>query len=171
MSGRTSETLHRRSWYSVEGYSLDLQTSPQILGLVSWNQISGPRTSAKDFWTSLQVQAQILNRISRSSAESFRCAAGHLKCRYQIWYSNLPMYIDNINFLLPTQFKDQIWWNPHLDVWSYEHQPRIWGLVYKFMLKLSVGYQDPRPNVSDLQLGIWISDIRENIIISHGSFP
>ena len=103
MSSCTSETLHRGFWYPAKGYSLDLQ-------------ITGPRTLAKDFQTTLQIQAQILNQISRSSTKNFRCAAGHLKCTYQIWCSNLLMDIDNINSLLPSQFKDQIWWNPQLDI-------------------------------------------------------
>ena len=47
-----------------------------------------PRTSAEDLYTSPQVQTQILSRISRSSAESFRFAAGYLKLRYQTECSN-----------------------------------------------------------------------------------
>ena len=39
--GRTSETLDRRSLYPAEGSGLDLQTSPQILGRGSSNQVSG----------------------------------------------------------------------------------------------------------------------------------
>ena len=82
------------------------------------------------------------------STESFTCSVGHLKFTYQTQCSNLLMYIDNINFLLPSQFKDaQIYWNPQPDIWSQEPRPKIWGLVYKSRLKHSVGYQDPRLRV------------------------
>ena len=41
------------------------------------------KSSAEEMETNLQIQTQTIGRISRSSAESFRCAAGHLKFRYQ----------------------------------------------------------------------------------------
>ena len=41
MFGPTSETLDRKSLYPAEGSSLDLQTSLQILGRGSSNQVSG----------------------------------------------------------------------------------------------------------------------------------
>ena len=52
-----------------------------------------------------------------------------------------------------------------------EHRPRIWGLSrHKFQnlksrVKSSVGYQDPRPRVSDVRSDIWNSDIRQDIAI------
>ena len=36
-----------------------------------------PITSAEDLKTSLQIQTQTIDQISRSSAESFRCVAGN----------------------------------------------------------------------------------------------
>ena len=60
------------------------------------------RTSVEEMQTNLQILSQTFGWISRSLAESFRCAAGHLKFRYQTRYSNLPVYIDNIGFLLPS---------------------------------------------------------------------
>ena len=81
-----SEILSRGSWHPAEGLSLDLQTSPQILGRGSWNQISGSRTSAEDLQTSLETQGQILDntttiRTSLPSAESF-------EVRPDIWNSD-----------------------------------------------------------------------------------
>ena len=42
-----------------------------------------PKTSAEDLSTSLQIQTQTYDRISRSSAESFKWATEYLKFRYQ----------------------------------------------------------------------------------------
>ena len=42
-----------------------------------------PKTSAEDLSTSLQIQTQTHDRISRSSAENFKWAAEYLKFRYQ----------------------------------------------------------------------------------------
>ena len=148
---------------------LRLLNSAQIFGRGSWNQISSPRTSAEDLQTSPEIQAQSPGRISRPSAESFRCTAGHLKFRYQTRCSNLLLHIDNINFFLRCQFKDQIWWNPRPDIWSQEPRLRIWGLVYKSRLKPWAGYQGPRPRVSDMRPDIWNSDIRQDVLISHGN--
>ena len=75
ISGSTSETLGRESCYSAEDMSLD-------------------------FKTSLQIQTETLGRISRSSSESFRCEAAHLKFGYQTRCSILLMYFYNISFLL-----------------------------------------------------------------------
>ena len=47
---------------------------------------------------------------------------------------------------------------------------RIWELAYKSRLKSSTGYEDPRPRVSDMRLDFWNSDIRQNVVISHGTF-
>ena len=147
MSGRTSETLDRGSWYPARGLSLDFKASLQILGRCSWIRYLISRTSTKDLRTSLQIQSQSLGQIWRSSAESFRCAAGHLRFNYQTRCSNLLIYIDNTNFLPRCQFKGQIWWNPRLDTWSQEPRARIWGLVYKSRFKPSAGYKDPRPKI------------------------
>ena len=57
------------------------------------------RTSAEDLQTTLQIQAQTLGRISRSSTESlkrrpsFRIAAEYLKLRYQAGCSNQPQQL------------------------------------------------------------------------------
>ena len=51
-----------------------------------------PKTSAEDLRTILQIQAQTLGQISKSSAESFRYAAGYPKLRYQTGCSNQPRY-------------------------------------------------------------------------------
>ena len=54
------------------------------------------RTSVDDLQTTLQIQAQTLGRISRSSTEnlrprlSFRIAAGYLGLRYQTGFTNQP---------------------------------------------------------------------------------
>ena len=82
-------------------------------------------------WTDTKT----LGRKFQSLAKGFRCAAGHLKFRYQIWRSNLLLYIDNINILLHCEFKDQIWWNPRPDIWSQELRLKIWGLAYESRLK------------------------------------
>ena len=47
-----------------------------------------PRISTEDLRTTLQIQTQTLDPISRSSAESFIYAAGYLKFRYQAGCSN-----------------------------------------------------------------------------------
>ena len=51
-----------------------------------------PKTSAEDLQTSLQIHTETLSRISTSSAESFRFAAGYLKLRYQTGCSNQSRY-------------------------------------------------------------------------------
>ena len=88
--------------------SLDFKDSLQFFGRCSWAKQLISRTSAKDLETSLEIQAQILGGIPIPSVEFFRYAAGHLKFRYQSQCSNLLMYFDNINFLLPRQLKDPI---------------------------------------------------------------
>ena len=125
--------------------------------------------------TSLQILTKtlgwikILGRELKSSAESSRCVAGHLKFRYQTRSSNLLMYIDNINFLLSSYFNDQIWWNPLSDIWSTEPRSRICRLFFKSSLKPSARYQDSRPRVLDVRPNIWNSDIRHAVVINQGS--
>ena len=71
------------------------------------------------------------------------------------------MYIDNINFLLPSEFKDQIRWNPQPNIWSQKPRTRIQELFYErkttnlgvtfFAEKIVILYKaDPDPN-PDLQ--------------------
>ena len=59
-----------------------------------------PRTSAEDLRTSLQIQSQAIDRISRASVESFRYAAGYLKLRYQTVCINQPRYYAVIRLIL-----------------------------------------------------------------------
>ena len=133
---------------------LALKSSAEVLGIrYPLGSGSNPRLDTK-----------ILSRGFKLSG-----AAGHLKFRHQTRCSNLLMYIDNINFLLPSQFKDQIWWNLRPDIWSQKLRPRIWVLVYRSRLKPSAGYQDPRARVSDMRPEIWNSDIRQDAVISHGT--
>ena len=107
ISDRTSETLGRGSWY-LQSLSLDLQTKicPQIFDRGSWSQISGPQTlptiSRLNPGSNPRPDTKNLEQEFRSSAESFRCATGHLKFRQHTWCSNLLMYINN-NVLLPGQ--------------------------------------------------------------------
>lgn len=121
--------------------------------------------------TSLQILTRtlgwikILRRELKSSAESSRCVAGYLKFRYQTRSSNLPMYIDNINFLPSSYFNDQIWWNPLSNIWSAEPRSRICRLFFNSSLKPSARYQDPRPRVLDVRPNIWNSDIRHAVVI------
>ena len=67
------------------------------------------------------------------------------------------MYIDNINFLLPSEFKDQIRWNPQPNIWSQKRRTRIQELFYErkttnlgvtfFAEKIGTLYKaDPDPN-------------------------
>ena len=58
----------------------------------------------------------IPGREFKSSAGSFRCAAGHLKLRYQTRYSDLLVYNDNINFILPTIIHEIYWTNSSFHV-------------------------------------------------------
>ena len=51
-----------------------------------------PITSAEDLKTSLQIQTQTIDQISRSSAESFRCVPGNPKFRCQTGCINQPRY-------------------------------------------------------------------------------
>ena len=64
------------------------------------------RTSADEMYTNFQIQTQTLGRISRSSAESsyyqeFQMFGRTSEIQIQTRCSNLPMYVDNIGFLLP----------------------------------------------------------------------
>ena len=135
-----------RKWYPAEGWSLRIW----------W--LDSKSNSRPDI--------KILGREFKSLTESFQCGTGHLQSRHQTRCSNGLMYID-ITFLLRCQFIDQIWWNPRPDVWSQEPRERIGGLVYKFRLKSSAGYQDPRPRVSDVRPDIRNSDIWRDVVISH----
>ena len=76
-------------------------SEPKNLGQVNVDLSSNPDSNPRP-------DIMILGQEFKSLAKSFRCAAGHLKFRYQPRCSNLLMYIDNIGFLLPSQFKDQI---------------------------------------------------------------
>ena len=57
------------------------------------------------------------------------------------------------------------------DFWFQAPRPKIWGLFYESRLKPRTGYQDPGPRVSDVRPDIWNSDIRQNVVISHGRKP
>ena len=80
---------------------------------------------AEDFQTSIEIQTQILDRIPRPLADSFRYVAIHLKFRHQKRSSNLLMYIDKINFFLPNQYKIQNSMKPLDGVLSLQPRPRI----------------------------------------------
>ena len=62
------------------------------------------RTSAEDLLISLQIQTETLGRILRSSAKSFRCAAGYLNLRYQTGLSNHQFF--SIRLLFVMKLKD-----------------------------------------------------------------
>ena len=84
-------------------YLLNLKTRfDETLGRISEpkNLSRGIAGQSSNLDSNPRPDIKTLGRQFKSSAESFRCAAGHLKFRYQTRCSNLLLYINNIGFLL-----------------------------------------------------------------------
>ena len=111
MSGRTSETLGRRSWYSASNLRLDFKTS---------------------------LQSSAIGRTSKFSAESFRYAAG---------------------YLIPRTLAEDLRTNLQIRTQTFSR-----------ILRSLAESLNPRPRVSDVRPDIWNSDIRQDVVISHGTF-
>ena len=147
ISGRTSETLGRGSWYSSRVWvwisRLVLKSSAEVLG------IRYPNEGFIKFWIlnwlgrrKLILSIYINRLLHRVWYLKFRCPAAHLKLsakglgiRSRIWAW--------ISRLAWKSSADVLW----LDIGFQKPRRRIWGLVYKSRLKLSAGYQDPLPGV------------------------